>query len=164
MEAKYKNVMAASSEYFETLTSTSLHEDKSTCQIPGVDSDIMETIIKYIYTSEIQLDWNTVEPLLSAADFLLCKTVNEMCLEFLDMETNMLIASETRQKLSVSKMLRVKELLDRFPSNRSVYLKEFGYVYEDINSKIMDIIQKNMKEIISSKEILEVPFEVVHAI
>ncbi len=124
----------------------------------------METIIKYIYTSEIQLDWNTVEPLLSAADFLLCKTVNEMCLEFLDMETNMLIASETRQKLSVSKMLRVKELLDRFPSNRSVYLKEFGYVYEDINSKIMDIIQKNMKEIISSKEILEVPFEVVHAI
>lgn len=83
----HKNILAASSPYFLGLFTTELKDisdEKQLVQLEGFEEEIMEHLLRYIYTGETSFTENNVQKLVFAADYLLIndlKTkVNMVCI------------------------------------------------------------------------------------
>jgi len=70
----HKNILAASSPYFLGLFTTELKdisEERQLVQLEGFEEEIMEDLLRYIYTGETAFTKDNVQKLVFAADYLL---------------------------------------------------------------------------------------------
>ncbi|KAM6918781.1 actin-binding protein IPP isoform 2-T2 [Xenentodon cancila] len=80
----HRLVLAASSPYFSALFSGGMREaDKDEIQIIGVDTEIFEILLDFIYTGTISVTVENVQELMLAADMLQLNEVVSICGEFL---------------------------------------------------------------------------------
>ena len=85
----HRNILSASSDYFFAMFNGNMKERHAReVTISGVDKDSMKTIMNFIYTGEITLDWNNVEPILQSANLMLVQSVKDACSRFLESRLN----------------------------------------------------------------------------
>lgn len=84
----HKTVLAAFSPYFKVMFTGNLAESRqSKVSINGVDPATFRLLIDYAYTSEIQINNQNVQALLSTANLLEVLPVKEACCTFLERNT-----------------------------------------------------------------------------
>ncbi|XP_076001076.1 actin-binding protein IPP isoform X1 [Genypterus blacodes] len=80
----HRLVLAASSPYFSALFSGGMREaDKEEVHILGVEADVFEVLLDFIYTGMISVTVENVQELMVAADMLQLSEVVSICGEFL---------------------------------------------------------------------------------
>uniref|UniRef100_A0A3B3RMP5 Intracisternal A particle-promoted polypeptide n=1 Tax=Paramormyrops kingsleyae TaxID=1676925 RepID=A0A3B3RMP5_9TELE len=80
----HRLVLAASSPYFAALFAGGMSEvDKKEVRILGVEADVFEILLDFIYTGMIDLNVDSVQELIVAADMLQLSEVVSICCEFL---------------------------------------------------------------------------------
>uniref|UniRef100_A0A3P8VRX6 Intracisternal A particle-promoted polypeptide n=1 Tax=Cynoglossus semilaevis TaxID=244447 RepID=A0A3P8VRX6_CYNSE len=80
----HRLVLAASSPYFSALFSGGMREaDKEEVQIMGVETEVFEVLLDFIYTGLIIVTVENVQELMIAADMLQLNEVVSVCGEFL---------------------------------------------------------------------------------
>lgn len=81
----HRNILSASSDYFFAMFNGNMKERHAReITISGVDKESMRTILNFIYTGEIVLDWNNVESILQSANLMLVQSVKDACSRFLE--------------------------------------------------------------------------------
>ncbi|ESO82188.1 hypothetical protein LOTGIDRAFT_135113 [Lottia gigantea] len=80
----HRNILSACSPYFRALFKYQhLSNGRIEVTIPGVSSEIMNELIEYAYTRDIEIDSENVEELLPAADQFLVSGLVKSCCDFL---------------------------------------------------------------------------------
>ena len=80
----HRNIMSACSPYFRALfTNEMFNTDRREVMIPGVSADIMEIIIDYAYTRQVEVTNENVELLLPAADQFHVNGIVKACCVYL---------------------------------------------------------------------------------
>ncbi|XP_036410565.1 actin-binding protein IPP [Megalops cyprinoides] len=80
----HRLVLAASSPYFSALFSGGMSEvNKEEVQILGVEAEVFEMLLEFIYTGMIDVTVDNVQELIVAADMLQLNEVVTICCEFL---------------------------------------------------------------------------------
>uniref|UniRef100_A0A8D0BX51 Kelch like family member 23 n=2 Tax=Salvator merianae TaxID=96440 RepID=A0A8D0BX51_SALMN len=80
----HKAVLAACSNYFKAMFTSDMKEKgKNQVILSGLSPEILESLVFYIYTSEIQITKQNVQSLLQAADLLQFPSVKKACEQFL---------------------------------------------------------------------------------
>lgn len=98
----HRSVLAASSPYFESVLKTN-RVTKEQININGChDVDVFETLLDYMYTGNITVDWNNVNELLKLSNHFLIVKVSNYCCEFLE------------HYLSLENCLEVRELAEKY--------------------------------------------------
>lgn len=80
----HKAFLAAWSEYFRCLFTTSLAEhNQSNITINGVDATSMQLVLNYLYTGKVELNSETVQSLLSAANLFQLRGLRNGCADYM---------------------------------------------------------------------------------
>ncbi|XP_036002426.1 kelch-like protein 7 isoform X2 [Fundulus heteroclitus] len=80
----HRLVLAAGSELFRLMFTTNMMESASDeVELRGVDPEIVELLMDYIYTAQISITTRNVQPLLHAASQYRIEPVQKMCEDFL---------------------------------------------------------------------------------
>lgn len=80
----HRLVLAACSPYFRAMFLTDLEESKKKeIDLEDVDPDVMEKILNYIYTSEIEITEKNVQDIFSVANMLQIPSIFTVCVSFL---------------------------------------------------------------------------------
>ncbi|XP_070601893.1 actin-binding protein IPP [Erythrolamprus reginae] len=80
----HRLVLAASSSYFAALFAGGMKESsKDVVQILGVDANIFQILLEFIYTGIVSINENNVQELIVAADMFQLSEVVDLCCEFL---------------------------------------------------------------------------------
>ncbi|KAJ9589788.1 hypothetical protein L9F63_027953, partial [Diploptera punctata] len=83
----HRAVLSASSPYFQAMFTTGLLEvQKDTIELHAIPPQILNTLIDFIYTGEININQDNVQELMIAADMLELNEVVVGCTEFLKYE------------------------------------------------------------------------------
>jgi len=81
----HRALLAAASEYFRCLFTTTLAEqNQSVITISGVDANSMRQVLDYIYTGRVELNSDTVQNLLSSANLFQLRGLRDGCAEFME--------------------------------------------------------------------------------
>ena len=77
-------VLACCSTYFETMFKSKMKERyESTIPITGVDGNIADTLVNYMYNGQITIDNGSVMDILAGADYFQLDEVKQFCFEYL---------------------------------------------------------------------------------
>ncbi|XP_045431389.1 kelch-like protein 23 isoform X3 [Pipistrellus kuhlii] len=80
----HRAVLAACSNYFKAMFTADMKEKfKNKIKIFGIHHDILEGLVNYAYTSQIEITKRNVQSLLEAADLLQFLSVKKACEQFL---------------------------------------------------------------------------------
>ena len=79
----HRSVLAACSQYFETRLKTT-RVTKEQIHIGCHDVDVFETLLDYMYSGNITIDWNNVHELLKLSNYFLMSKVTAYCSDFLE--------------------------------------------------------------------------------
>ncbi|XP_063153921.1 actin-binding protein IPP isoform X1 [Candoia aspera] len=80
----HRLVLAASSSYFAALFAGGMKESsKDVVQILGVDANIFQILLEFIYTGIVSINESNVQELIVAADMFQLSEVVDLCCEFL---------------------------------------------------------------------------------
>jgi len=79
----HKMVLAACSPYFYAMFTGFTERDSSRVRLQGVDSEALQTLVEYVYTSQVEVTEENVQCLLPAANLLQLTDVRDACCEFL---------------------------------------------------------------------------------
>lgn len=88
----HKNILAASSPYFLGLFTTELKdisEERQLVQLEGFEEEIMEDLLRYIYTGETGFTKDNVQKLVFAADYLLITDLKTKVMWWCDIKYNL---------------------------------------------------------------------------
>ncbi|XP_076802843.1 kelch-like protein 6 [Clavelina lepadiformis] len=76
----HRIILAASSKYFKAMFCNAYRErDQSTVTLQGVSADVMKVLIRYAYTSYLEVNRETVQSVLEAASLLQFTRIMEAC-------------------------------------------------------------------------------------
>nr|XP_020645128.1 kelch-like protein 23 isoform X1 [Pogona vitticeps] len=80
----HKAVLAACSNYFKAMFTSDMKEkSRNQIRLSGITPSVLESLVIYAYTSEIQITKRNVQTLLQAADLLQFISVKQACEQFL---------------------------------------------------------------------------------
>lgn len=80
----HKAVLSACSSYFRVMFTLDMRErSNDLINLPGIDSDILDALITYVYTSKVIITQSNVQSLLEASDLLQFSAVKRACERFL---------------------------------------------------------------------------------
>lgn len=80
----HKAVLSARSSYFRVMFTVDMRErSDDLINLPGIDADILEALVAYVYTSRVTITQGNVQSLLEASDLLQFTAVKRACEEFL---------------------------------------------------------------------------------
>lgn len=81
----HRAFLAAASDYFRCLFTTSLEEQgRSTVTVSLVTASSMKLVLDYIYTGKVELTTDCVQSLLSAANLFQLKGLRDGCADFME--------------------------------------------------------------------------------
>ena len=127
----HKNVLAASSPYFQAMFTSSFKEkDMSRLEIHGISHEAFRIIVNFVYTGqEFEIKYDNVESLLEAASFLQLNHVKDLCLNHL------------------KSMVNVENFLE---------IREYGFRYDftEVLEASEKFINFNFYKIVSSPSVL----------
>ena len=131
----HRSVLAACSQYFESVLKT--HRiTKENINIVCHNLDVFETLLDYMYTGNISVDWNNVNELLKlSTHFLMTKVIN-YCAEFLE------------HYLALDNCFSVKDLVEKY--NLENMIKTTN---EFICENLIDIIEQPLMLEMSGKKL-----------
>ncbi|NXP81308.1 KLH23 protein, partial [Ramphastos sulfuratus] len=80
----HRAALAACSSYFKAMFTADMREkSKNQIRLPGLSHAVLEALVNYAYTSQIQITKRNVQSLLQAADLLQFVSVKKACEQFL---------------------------------------------------------------------------------
>ncbi|NXP27299.1 KLH23 protein, partial [Scytalopus superciliaris] len=80
----HRAALAACSSYFKAMFTADMKEkSKNQISLPGLSHTVLEALVNYAYTSQIQITKRNVQSLLQAADLLQFVSVKKACEQFL---------------------------------------------------------------------------------
>ncbi len=81
----HKTVLASCSPYFKSMFASKMKEANETKPLVfnDIDAQNMESLLKYMYTGEIELRSDNIRPIISAANYLLITNLKDRCVQFL---------------------------------------------------------------------------------
>uniref|UniRef100_A0A672TVL5 Kelch like family member 23 n=1 Tax=Strigops habroptila TaxID=2489341 RepID=A0A672TVL5_STRHB len=80
----HRAALAACSSYFKAMFTADMKEkSKNQIRLPGLSHAVLEALVNYAYTSQIQITKRNVQSLLQAADLLQFLSVKKACEQFL---------------------------------------------------------------------------------
>uniref|UniRef100_U3JDV5 Kelch like family member 23 n=2 Tax=Ficedula albicollis TaxID=59894 RepID=U3JDV5_FICAL len=80
----HRAALAACSSYFKAMFTADMKEkSKNQISLPGLSHAVLEALVNYVYTSQIQITKRNVQSLLQAADLLQFVSVKKACEQFL---------------------------------------------------------------------------------
>ncbi|KAK3529622.1 hypothetical protein QTP70_032041 [Hemibagrus guttatus] len=143
----HKNILSAYSPYFRALFTRWGSVDQRVYNIPDVSPEIMDLIICYMYTQDIQVTTDEMETLLATAIYLHIEDLICSCCEFL------------QEHLSPDNCLRIWQFADAY----SCYeLRDQAYMYvlhhfEDVvfstSGKLLDLTVEQLSDILENDEL-----------
>ncbi|XP_060729379.1 kelch-like protein 10 [Tachysurus vachellii] len=143
----HKNILSAYSPYFRALFTRWNNLDQSVHNINGVSPEIMDLIIHYMYTQDIQVTTDEVETLLATANYLLIQDLVMSCCEFI------------QEHLNPDNCLRIWQYAD----THSCYeLRDQAYMYtlhhfEDVvfsqSGKFLELTVEQLSDILEKDEL-----------
>lgn len=81
----HKGVLAANSNFFLAMFTTEMMEkDKARASVNSVSAGVMENLLEFMYTGQIQIRLDNVFELLEASNFLFVEKVKKACCQFLE--------------------------------------------------------------------------------
>lgn len=81
----HRAILCACSPYFRALFTTTLHNrEKNRVHLPGVNTEMLQKLLGYIYLRKLDINDNNVYPLLITADYLSILGVLDMCCKYLE--------------------------------------------------------------------------------
>ncbi|KAK2866160.1 hypothetical protein Q7C36_002216 [Tachysurus vachellii] len=143
----HKNILSAYSQHFRSLFTRCSNLDQRVYNITGVSPEIMNLIIQYMYTQDIQVTTNKVEALLDAANHLLIQDLALSCCKFL------------QDHLNPDNCLRIWQYAD---NNAYYELRDQAYMYtlhhfEDVvfspSGKFLDLTVEQLSDILEKDEL-----------
>ncbi|KAL3860467.1 hypothetical protein ACJMK2_010590 [Sinanodonta woodiana] len=160
-----KNVLAAASHYFRLLFnyeepgSPIVQSSSVSTQLDlthlSISSDTFETILDYIYTSDITLSDDNIQDILQAADILLLTDLKNMCCEYLEQcvtPHNCLGILEFASRFTCPWVqLKMSQYLDK-------YFREISYSEEFLrlpDTSLKEILSRDTLSVQQEEEILD---------
>ncbi|XP_047672917.1 kelch-like protein 10 [Tachysurus fulvidraco] len=143
----HKNILSAYSPYFRDLFRRWSNLDQRVYNITGVSPKIMDLIIHYMYTQDIQVTTDKVETLLDAANHLLIHELVMSCCEFL------------KDHLNPDNCVRIWQYAD---ANAYYELRDQAYMYtlhhfEDVvfsqSGKFLELTMEQLSDILENDEL-----------
>ncbi|XP_021379318.1 gigaxonin-like [Mizuhopecten yessoensis] len=145
-----KNVLAAASHYFRLVfnyepdpVNPTAQNKQETVNITslGISFETFETILDYIYTSEIKISDENIQDILQAADLLLLVDLKELCCDYLE------------QCITAQNCLGIREFSSRF-SCPWIHLKASMFLdehFRDIShcEEYLRLSPDSLKEVLS---------------
>ena len=111
-------VLACCSTYFETMFKSKMKERyESTILITGVDGNIADTLVNYMYNGQITIDNDSVMDILAGADYFQLDDIKQFCFEYF---MNQISLDNWYDVLTAATMYRSKQLqkqVNKFISN-----------------------------------------------
>ncbi|KAL1498288.1 hypothetical protein ABEB36_009109 [Hypothenemus hampei] len=81
----HRAILCACSSYFRALFTTTLHnKEKNRVHLPGITSEMLQTLLVYVYLRKLDLDEQNVYSILVAADYLCILGALELCSKYLE--------------------------------------------------------------------------------
>ncbi|XP_076094839.1 kelch-like protein 10 [Mytilus galloprovincialis] len=134
----HRAIMSACSPYFRALFTDSLfHTDRREVVIPGVSAEIMEMIIDYAYTRDVNITADNVEQILPAADQFHVAGLIKACCDFLYNEIS------PENCIGIRKFARFYFCHNLEKSAFNYIMNKFGEVY----SKSNEFLQLDIEEV-----------------
>ncbi|XP_066264728.1 kelch-like protein 24 [Branchiostoma lanceolatum] len=153
----HRNVLAACSEYFRAMFCNGHRESKErTITIHEVNSNVMQLLVDYSYTSKVTITENNAVELLEGANFLQIQPVHDACVTYI---CNNLGAKDCLQMMQVGNMLSCPDLEDKA---RMCALKEFAAVSK--TPAFLSLTKDQLTTLVSSDDLIateEVVYEAV---
>ncbi|XP_019628348.1 PREDICTED: kelch repeat and BTB domain-containing protein 2-like [Branchiostoma belcheri] len=82
----HRLVLSAASPYFRAMFTSDMAESRqNTVVLQGLDADMFEEILSYIYSGTLHVSLDRVQPLYQAADLLQLDYVRDTCSSYMDM-------------------------------------------------------------------------------
>ena len=128
--ASHRCVLASSSEFFNSLFTNDMREKTApVVKLEGIPAYIMDDLLSYLYTGEIQVSKTNAEDLIASANFLLLPRLKDTACEFMELHTT---------------------------ASNCIYNYLFGEKYEckKLKSYARELIKKNFGTVARSKEFL----------
>eukprot|EP00058_Branchiostoma_floridae_P022291 XP_002607781.1 hypothetical protein BRAFLDRAFT_56870 [Branchiostoma floridae] len=117
----HRNVLAACSEYFRAMFCNGHRESQEhKVTIHEINSDVMQLLVDYAYTSKVTITEDNAVKLLEGANFFQIQPVRDACVAFI---SNNLSAENCLQMMQVGNMLSSQDLEDKA---RVYAMKEFA--------------------------------------
>jgi N-acetylneuraminic acid mutarotase len=122
----HKVILAASSDYFKAMFSHNLKElNEGEVFLKEIDADAVESIVDYIYTTEIDLNEDNIEKILSAASILQVEAIIDKCVQFI------------QEHIDASNCLGVAALYERCNLS-DLYQKTLCYCYANFEKVVCE--------------------------
>ncbi|XP_078494945.1 kelch-like protein 6 [Ciona intestinalis] len=121
----HRIILAASSQYFRAMFCASYRErDQSSVEIKGVTIDVMKILIRYAYTSYLEINTENAQTVLEAASLLQFTRVMEACANYFASQLSIenapgIMELAQRHSLSELQQLATLECVTHFSNLRS---------------------------------------------
>lgn len=133
----HRNVLSVGSPYFRAMFTGNLRESrKETVTLKGVTGESLQYIVRFMYTSSIDINESNVDDILSASDLFQMKEITNVCCQFL------------KEQLHPSNCLGIGALAG-------------GFSCEELWSDARKYALKHFTQVIKSDEFKELPLEAV---
>ncbi|XP_078392744.1 kelch-like protein 40b [Cetorhinus maximus] len=135
----HRLVLAACSPYFRAMFLSDLEESKKReIALEDVEPDMVEVLLRYIYTSEVQLSDNNVQDIFTAANMFQIPSIFTVCISYL------------QKRLGLSNCLAIFRLGLMLDCPRlAVGARDFVCDHFNLISKDQDFLQLSPNEIIA---------------
>lgn len=131
----HRNVLSVCSPYFRAMFTGKLRESRNEIvALKGVAAEALRCIVRFMYTSTIDINEANVDDILSASDLFQMKEVTTVCCQFL------------RQQLNPSNCLGIEALAA-------------GFSCEELENEARKYSLKHFTEVIKSEEFKELTLE-----
>ncbi|XP_043197507.1 kelch-like protein 20 [Amphibalanus amphitrite] len=105
----HRALLAASSPYFRTMfTSDYIEKEEAEIQLNGFESDVFDSVLKYMYTGYIELSGDSVAAVLDATEHLQLSALRHHCLQYLGDAA----AADTATAVTVWRLARLHRAAD----------------------------------------------------
>ncbi len=142
----HKALLASSSDYFRAMFTTNLAErDQTRVMINGVDASSMELVVKYLYTGQAQLNADTVQNLLSAANLFQLRRLRDGCAVYMTKKL------DVENCLGIYFFAQAHECQDLKDDARDVIMESFDEVAE--NAEFLELSVENLLEVLKFDEL-----------
>ncbi|XP_066145529.1 kelch-like protein 10 [Euwallacea fornicatus] len=143
----HRAILCACSAYFRALFTTTLHnKEKNQVHLPGVSSDMLRTLLVYVYLRKLNLDDDNVYSILIAADYLSILGALELCCKYLE------TILKPANSISILTFARSHFCRDLAVICWTYIMKNFGQIAAQSN-EILSLSLRELQEIINADDL-----------